>query len=124
MTTATMTCQRSGGGAGRLLFVVLAAALLGAVLLGAHATERHGPEAEMIRRQCHQSGPDEVWRSLKVPDVIIWLIQLTDGRWGCWFQQNWPSQGAELRECTAFVPCDGGYNRVTRYLSRFAERIR
>jgi hypothetical protein len=120
----------TGGGFWKFLLAVMLMSILigaiGAVLLGTHATDRHGTEAELIRQTCKEYGPDEEWAHNEYPDVLIWLVHLFDDKWGCWFVQQWPSDsdGVDFRERTAFCPRDGTYEMVVCYLESIATKIK
>ena len=126
MTAATQARQPDSGDLARALLLILAATLLGAIgaiLLSTHA-EKHS-EAEAIRQTCKRNGPNETWQHLDAPDILIWLVELSDGRFGCWFVQKWPSRNdkVDFRERTAFCPRGGSYSRVICFLREIAQRI-
>lgn len=110
-----------------LMAVVVTA--VGKMLLTAHATDRHGAEAERIRQCLESNGPIQTWQQNDDPSIRIFCVELEPepcSRWGILIAQLWPSvvSGCSLRERTAFTPRDGSPGQVTRYLERFATRIR
>ena len=98
----------------------------GSVLTRKHAVERHGSEAVAIRDCLQKSGPAEEWVKRDDPNVEYWMCQIPSGKWCIMVAQVWNSvvDGAEWRESTSFCPRDGSYQKVVRYLSRFATRTK
>lgn len=104
----------SGGGLRFPVFpVLIVAAILAAtaVIVGQHATAKHGDEAESIRKCLSNNGPYQVWRD-RTGDLYK-LCKLADGRWGA---QIIAKDGAEYYEKTAYVKGDGAWNTIMRWL--------
>lgn len=113
----------------RLLKVAILALLgtiTGLILLGSHATNRHGNEAVRIRQCLEQQGPIQEWQDNERDDIRILVCELEPEpcpRWGVMIAQIWPSliTGCDMRERSSYVPRDGSPERVTEYLEEFAE---
>lgn len=104
---------------------------LGRINTGEHAVERHGEaEVESIRTCLTKNGADMVWVKRDDPNIKIFCVNMDKstacGKWGAVFAQFWPSvvEQCDYRELTAFVPRDGTYHRVVRYLTNFAKRVK
>lgn len=98
---------------------MLAAALLVAaitVIVHAHAVQRHGTDAENIRKCLNDKGPYQVWKAMG-EDTFYRICQLDDSRWGL---QAILKVGEVWHEKTAFIPKDGTWKALTEYLQRFA----
>lgn len=83
-----------------------------------HAVQRHGADAEAIRKCLDENGPFQVWRTLD-GETFYRLCQLDDGRWGL---QAITKEGSTWYEKTAFIRGDGSWKALTDYLQRFATR--
>ncbi len=95
---ATLTLQRS-----QLNFPWKLAGILvllaTAVILGMHAVEKHGSEAEAVRSCMSRQGPTQVWS--KPDGRQIWVCIMPDGKFG--LQVNWTDEAGKVHEITSFI---------------------
>ena len=99
--------------------ILLAAILLVAaivVVVHAHAVQRHGMDAEAIRKCLNDKGPYQVWKAMG-EDTFYRICQLDDMRWGL---QAIVKVGDVWHEKTAFIRSDGTWKALTEYLQRIA----
>lgn len=77
-----------------------------------HADLVHGDEAAQVRNACQSNGHYQIWME---PDHKTFhrLCQLPDGRWGDWIVAV---RGALKEERTAFIPKDGSWGAVIKWL--------
>lgn len=100
-------------------WLIAAAILLAAVIIvQAHAVQRHGADAEAIRKCLDNKGPQQLWRA-RDGATFYRLCQLDDGRWGL---QSIVKEGEVWYEKTAFIRGDGSWKALMDYLQRFATR--
>jgi hypothetical protein len=98
-----------------VLLLILAAVV---VVVQSHAVQRHGEEAEAIRKCLDNNGPFQIWRAFD-GETFYRLCQLDDERWGL---QAIVKEGKTWVEKTAFVRGDGSWKALMNYLQRFATR--
>jgi len=114
MTPIAINQERTGSGPGLSIVLILVAFAVG-VTLSAHAVQRHGAEAEAVRRCMDKNGPTLVFKNRVDPTYYL-MCQLDNGKWGI---QAVDESGNEK---TAFVPRDGLYKSVRAYIDQFATR--
>lgn len=108
---------------GRFLFPLLALlalaaglALWGKIVLGDHATNRHGDEAAAIRKCLDEKGPYQAWIIKRGEEKTFYLLcQLPDERWGIQLVK-WSNAMRKWLEISAFVPESGALIEVVNYL--------
>jgi hypothetical protein len=140
MTTATMTIKQNGLGkiTGLVLLILAIVAIIPFMGKGKvaavplpeiqtdpandHAYLRHGEVVYEIRDCLKAKGSFQVWRSSDKKYYYA-LCQLMDGRYGI-REFMWLAARNVWWEVTAFVPKDGTFNTVTKYLSGFATRFK
>jgi len=116
MTTATATYQP----AHRFPWLLLAVAVVAlAIILSAHATVKHGSDAEAVRRACNNGGEIERWQALENPRKFYRLCQTASGLVGL---QIVECTARGPRERSAFVPdasqfAAGSFARAFEYVS-------
>lgn len=115
VTSATLQQPRKTIPHWLIAIVLLMAA---AVVVHAHAVERHGAEAEAVRKCLENKGPYQLWRS-RDSNTFYRLCELDDGRWGL---QAILKEGNVWHEKTAFIRGDGSWKALMEYLQRFATR--
>lgn len=117
-----------GGSFGRfLVLLAVIGTIIGAILLGTHATAKHR-EAQAIRDCLAREGPAQTWASDASPDIHAFCVEFRKppcSKWGILIAQVWPSvlDRCDYRERTAFSPGDGSKADMESYLSKSFTRI-
>lgn len=116
--TAMVTTQQHNNG-GLLLAVLLSAAITAGLLLyKVHDADlKHGPEAEDIRRCLEDKGPFMVFAS-RDKSTFYFLCEISKGVWGV------QARAKDGGERTVFIPKDGSWKEVVKYLERFATKYK
>lgn len=84
-----------------------------------HALQKHGAEAQLVRKACDQ-GPEEMWQSAswRRPNQFWQVCQTDDGRWGLRLIEKVKTG---WKEKTSFIPKEGTYFDVREYVSARAK---
>lgn len=132
MTTANEAVRRTNWKP--LVFLALAVLAVvittpvGRILLGRHAVERHGAEAQQVRRCLEQQGAKQTWQQDDDPSVHCFVVE-TDkppcSKLAIMIAQVWPSvvDECDYRELTSFRPANGDPDNVIDYLLRQFTKI-
>jgi hypothetical protein len=98
------------------IFLVLACmAAFAVVVISDHATNRHGADANRIRRCLEQNGPLQIWRA---GDVFYRICLLEDERYGIQAIRKGGKLSDVYHEITAFVKGRGTLPELLKYLVR------
>lgn len=122
MTSATVTYRP----APRFPWLLLAVAVVAlAIILSAHATVKHGSDAEAVRQACSQNGHYQLWQALERPGKYYRVCKVDTGVFGL---QIVECTARGIRERTSFIPGKsqlpaGSYGRVYEYLTGKAVRV-
>jgi hypothetical protein len=103
-----------------ILFGLILATMLMAVVMQPHAVIKHGSEALSIRDCIDKNGPYQVWQNTLDPNTWYQVCQIEDGRWGL---QALAQNGEDMVEKTAFIKGDGSWGALIRYLGKMAVRV-
>ncbi len=93
----------------------------------AHATAKHGTEADAIRRCLENNGPVQQWQKLMPdgslsPDRFFLVCQLEEDRYGVQLVER-TAEGA-WKEITSYIPKGTGTGaKVMAYLARHAKML-
>lgn len=91
------------------------------VQLNDHAVEGHGTDAILIRECLNNNNPTLVLKSRWDKNVYFRVCQLEDGRFGI---QVLLRKAGQWIEKTTFVPKDGSWAKVSKYLFSRATRFK
>lgn len=95
--------------------LLLAVILCAAVILGVHALEQHGSDAQAVRRCMDERGPFAIWAE-KDGCTIHNLVNL-EGERKVGDQIRIVAQDGKEYEKTSFIPRNGVLEKIERWLS-------
>lgn len=123
MTSATVTYRP----APRFPWLLLAVAVVAlAIILSAHATVKHGSDAEAVRQACSQNGHYQLWQAMERPGKYYRVCKVDTGVFGL---QIVECTARGLRERTSFIVrgasgwAGGSWFRTKEYLSSKAIQV-
>jgi len=107
------------------LLLLLGVIALAAIILSAHATAKHGSEADAVRKACQDNGHYQLWKANERPGKYYRVCKIDTGLFGL---QIVECTARGLRERTSFIPGKsqlpaGSYGRVYEYLTGKAVRV-
>lgn len=113
MTAIAVSQPTTGGRGFPTLSLILIVAFAFGVVYGTHAVTKHGQDALDIRRCLDLNGPNQIRKSFDGSTFYL-VCLLDDGRTGI---EPVDETGYEK---SAFVPRDGSWKAVQRYLDQFS----
>jgi hypothetical protein len=88
---------------------------------GNHADKKH-EEANYVREMYKKNGAMEVWTEKQTKNTQHFIISLDDGRYGDWVVLVFDNE--DIVEKSVFIPKDGNYEPLGKWLKSKAIRIR